>query len=77
MRPVARSSRTGDCLVLYTDGVTEARRDGQLFGEQRLLRTVAGSRGLGAQDSTSLGDAARDYANRLRDDLQILVLRLL
>ena len=30
--------RPGDTLVLYTDGLTEARRDGELFGEDRLLR---------------------------------------
>ena len=28
-----------DYLVLYTDGVTEARRDGELFGERRLVET--------------------------------------
>ena len=30
----------GDVLVLYTDGVTEARRNGELFGEQRLTEFV-------------------------------------
>jgi len=30
----------GDTLVLYTDGVTEARRDGELFGEERLVEFV-------------------------------------
>lgn len=30
----------GGGVVLYTDGVTEARRDGELFGEDRLLAAV-------------------------------------
>jgi serine phosphatase RsbU (regulator of sigma subunit) len=30
----------GDLLVLYTDGVTEARQDGELFGEERLVEFV-------------------------------------
>jgi sigma-B regulation protein RsbU (phosphoserine phosphatase) len=29
-----------DRLLLYTDGVTEARRDGELFGEERLERLM-------------------------------------
>jgi len=33
---------TGDTLVLYTDGVTEAKRDGELFGEDRLVEFVRG-----------------------------------
>lgn len=36
-----RQLASGDVLVLYTDGVTEARRaDGQMFGHQRLLRAA-------------------------------------
>ena len=38
----------GDTLLLYTDGVTEARRDGELFGEARLLATVDRHAGGGA-----------------------------
>lgn len=33
--------RAGDVLLLYTDGVTEARASGRLYGEARLLRHVA------------------------------------
>ena len=41
------------------------------------LRTVAGSRGLDAQATAqALSDAAREYADRLNDDLQMLALRL-
>lgn len=31
----------GDTMLLYTDGVTEARRDGECFGETRLHRLLA------------------------------------
>ena len=34
-----------DVLVLYTDGVTEARRGAELFGYERLLEAVSGLRG--------------------------------
>lgn len=33
--------RRGDTLLLYTDGINEARRDGKQFGEQRLADAAA------------------------------------
>ena len=66
-----------DCLVLYTDGVTEARRDGELFGDERLLEATCGLRGRPAQEvAESLRDAALAFAGKLKDDLQIVVVRL-
>ena len=67
-----------DYLVLYTDGVTEARRDGELLGERRLLEIVEGLRGRSAQEVTDgVRDAASEFADgRLRDDMQVVVLRL-
>jgi two-component system CheB/CheR fusion protein len=66
-----------DYLVLYTDGVTEARRGVELFGEERLLETVSGLRGCTAQElAQGVADAALAFGGRLRDDLQVVVLRL-
>ena len=66
-----------DYLVLYTDGVTEARRGAELLGERRLLEIVAGLRGRSAQEvAAGVRAAALEFAGRLRDDLQVVVLRL-
>jgi serine phosphatase RsbU (regulator of sigma subunit) len=66
-----------DYLVLYTDGVTEARRERELFGEERLVAAVAGLRGRSAQElADGVRDAALAFAGRLGDDLQIVTLRL-
>jgi PAS domain S-box-containing protein len=66
-----------DYLVLYTDGVTEARRDRELLGDERLLEIVAGLRGRSAQEvADGVRDATLAFAGHLRDDLQVVVLRL-
>jgi serine phosphatase RsbU (regulator of sigma subunit) len=69
----------GDAVVLYTDGVVEARRAGELFGEARLDATLAQQHGLQAQ---ALAEAALDECRRfvggeLRDDCAIVVVRRL
>ncbi len=66
-----------DYLVLYTDGVTEARRGGELLGERRLREICDALRGRSAQDvAEGVRDAALEFAGRLDDDLQVVVLRL-
>jgi PAS domain S-box-containing protein len=67
---------SGEALVLYTDGLTEARRGGELFGEARLLRVLAGAHDGDPQHLVEhMQKAVVDYAGELKDDLQILVLR--
>jgi anti-sigma regulatory factor (Ser/Thr protein kinase) len=68
---------SGDALVLYTDGVVEARAGRELLGEQRLLEAVVDCAGLSAQ---GIADRVRAAADRfaggnLRDDVAIVVLR--
>ena len=66
-----------DYLVFYTDGVTEARHDGELLGEERLVELVAGLRGRSAQQvAEGVRDAALAFADQLHDDLEVVVLRL-
>ena len=66
-----------DCLVFYTDGVTEARLAGELFGEARLIEAVARLRECSAQElAEGLRDEAAAFAGRLGDDLEVLALRL-
>ena len=69
----------GDALVLYTDGVTEARSpDGDFFGEERLMFFLRACAGLDA--STLAGRIERavlDFQeNYSRDDIAVLVLRV-
>jgi len=66
----------GECIVLYTDGVTEARRPGgEQFGEQRLvalLRQVAGR--PAADIASAVEEAALDFSET-SDDIAVLVVQ--
>ncbi len=67
----------GDLLLLYTDGLAEARSGGQLFGEDRIAGIIRRDPG---QDATTLAkvllEAARDFAAApLSDDVAILAVR--
>ena len=68
---------TGDLLLLYTDGLAEARDGAQLFGEDRIAQIVRRDPG---QDANTIGkvllEAARDFASGpLTDDVAILAVR--
>jgi serine phosphatase RsbU (regulator of sigma subunit) len=69
----------GDTLVLYTDGVNEARRGGELFGDDGVRATI-GALPLGADAATTaraVETAALDFAGgTASDDIAILVLRV-
>lgn len=65
-----------DVLVLYTDGVIEARRGPELFGYERLLEAVSGLRGATMKAiSDGLSAAAEAFCGRLQDDLHVVALR--
>jgi serine phosphatase RsbU (regulator of sigma subunit) len=68
-----------DYLVLYTDGLTEARSEHSRYGEERLLAAIQGApaRAKAGQVAEHLFFDALDFADgHLSDDLAILVIRL-
>ena len=67
----------GDLLFLYTDGLAEARRDGELYGEERLFARLATLEGHGLPDliAATVNDVTSFAGNRSRDDLAIFALR--
>ena len=77
LREVSFALGEGDALVLYTDGISEARREGVEFGEAGLIGVLGASRGLGASE---IGDrvltAVSAYTGGVaHDDIALLVLR--
>lgn len=72
------SLREGDVLILYTDGITEGRRDGEFYGEARVVdsaRELAGTP-LEALPQALL-EKAETFASRgLSDDTVVLCLAL-
>ncbi len=60
---------SGDLVVMYTDGLAEARAGGSLFGEDRIIK--AAERELAAPPDVlckALLDAAKDHAGGVIDD---------
>jgi serine phosphatase RsbU (regulator of sigma subunit) len=68
----------GCSVVLYTDGVIEARRDGELYGEERLDKALRKHRKLGAQALAEaiLADCRAFAGGELDDDCAIVCLKL-
>lgn len=67
----------GESLVLWTDGVTEARARRELLGEQRLVEVVGDSLGLPAHTlAERVEQVAVEHAEGgPRDDLAVLVVQ--
>src|SRR5205814_9906757 len=63
----------GASLVVYTDGVIEARNDGELYGTERLDALIAEQRSLPADAlARAIADDARRFAGgELADDLAV------
>ena len=77
-----RLLRPGDSMIMFSDGVTEARGDGgsarDLYGDERLRRLVAR---LGDMTAAAVADAIqlavlRFSGGRLRDDTVALVMKV-
>ena len=64
-------------LVLYTDGLTEARRAGMLFDVEGVKATLTRMRGAPPELANALVDAALEHAvSPLSDDVAIVILRV-
>ena len=80
-RPICCETRLepGDRLVLYTDGITEARSpDGEFFGEQRLVDfiSVAAAAGDPAPETVRrlMRHVLSHQADQLQDDASVVIL---
>jgi PAS domain S-box-containing protein len=75
---VALELRPGDSLVLYTDGVSEARSEAGLFGEERLVDLLKSCNGLDAAGIAERieSDVLDFREDGTSDDLAVLVLRV-
>jgi len=66
-----------DLLFLYTDGLTEARRDGELFGEERLFELLERERGGSPSETLEhVVNAVLAFSGgRLSDDVAVLAVQ--
>ncbi len=67
----------GQMLLLYTDGVTEGRCDGQFFGETRMFESINSHRDSAKNAADGLLASVVDFQFGLtRDDIAIVALRV-
>lgn len=69
--------RLGDTLLLYTDGLTEARAKRELYGEPRVVKVLGRHAGDAPADIVDalVKDASEYAGGQLRDDMAILAVR--
>jgi PAS domain S-box-containing protein len=77
LRPAAFRLEAGDTFVLFTDGLVEARRHGDLFGTARVATLARESSHLAPTElARTLVDAALEHADApVHDDIAVVVLR--
>jgi serine phosphatase RsbU (regulator of sigma subunit) len=70
--------RPGDGIVLWTDGVSDRRGDGELFGEARLRELlVSAGRGSPREIAEAIETAVVGFsATEPQDDIALLVVRV-
>ena len=68
----------GDNLIAYTDGVTEARRDLEFYGEEKLLKIIKDLKQTDTEKIIKViyDDVASFSRNYFADDIAILTLSL-
>ncbi len=73
--------KTGDVLLFYTDGLTEASNDrDELFGNERVCALLGTLRHLQAREIIdSIYAAVRDFtvSETFQDDISLVVLKIL
>jgi serine phosphatase RsbU (regulator of sigma subunit) len=69
--------RPGDTVLMYTDGLSEAERDGHLLGDDGVARLLSALRGRGAEEVLrGLERALLEYQGTPpRDDVAVLVVQ--
>jgi sigma-B regulation protein RsbU (phosphoserine phosphatase) len=69
--------KSGDLLLLYTDGLVEARNsDGEEFGDNRLSSFLKENHHKSAADFVKdLRDEAIDFAKKFHDDLSLIAIK--
>ncbi|WP_108976988.1 PP2C family protein-serine/threonine phosphatase [Leptospira ryugenii] len=75
---VEESLHPGDRIIFYTDGVTEARTDGKMFGESSLIRIVQSSRNKSIQElAEAIQIEILDFSDsELKDDITYVILEI-
>jgi serine phosphatase RsbU (regulator of sigma subunit) len=66
----------GDLLILVTDGLSEARRDGVFFGREGVIQAAKQALPLGSTDAVAQAilETGREFAGgRFQDDVCLLV----
>jgi sigma-B regulation protein RsbU (phosphoserine phosphatase) len=75
LTPTELELAPGQRLLLYTDGVTEGRRQDEEYGEGRLLRVAGGPASNAAMlVEAVLGDVLEFQGGVPRDDIALLAL---